>query len=124
MLAAVALSSTGMIDGSVASDEPFDVGKTIIEHIANNAENPIIRLPEIFGIDFSITKHVLMIWLVAIIAFVCVTWIVRRYLRADTVPSKLGAGLEMLVSYICDSIVLPNVGPRWVNTWADRKSVV
>ena len=118
MLAAVALRSTGMIAGSVASEEPFDVGKTIIEHIANNAENPIIRLPEIFGIDFSITKHVLMIWLVAIITFVCVTWIVRRYLRAGTVPSKPGTGLEMLVSYIRDSIVLPNVGPRWVNTWA------
>ena len=107
-----------MIAGSVASEEPFDVGKTIIEHIANNAENPIIRLPEIFGIDFSITKHVLMIWLVAIITFICVTWIVRRYLNAGTVPSKPGTGLEMLVSYIRDSIVLPNVGPRWVNTWA------
>lgn len=118
MLAAVALGSAGVIAGNAASGEPFDAGKTIIEHVANNVEHPIIHLPEIFGIDFSITKHVLMVWLVAIIAFVCVTWVVRRYLQAGATPSKPGTGLEMLVEYIRDSIVLPNVGSKWVNTWA------
>jgi len=103
--------------GHASAGEPFDAGKTILEHVANNPSNPVVRLPEVFGIDFSVTKHVFMIWLVALVVFVGVTWIVRRYLKSDRVPSRAGIGLEMVVSYIRDSIVLPNVGAKWVGAW-------
>ena len=44
------------------------VGPNIIHHVSNSSkEHPIIKIPELFGIDFSITKHVLMLWIVAII---------------------------------------------------------
>jgi F-type H+-transporting ATPase subunit a len=98
--------------------EPYDAGETIIHHVANNAGHPIIPLPKVFGIDFSISKHVLMIWLVACLVFVVITWIVRRYQKQGPVPSGLGNGLEFVVEFIRDSIVLPNVGAKWVNTWA------
>ncbi|MDR0842932.1 MAG: F0F1 ATP synthase subunit A, partial [Acidobacteriota bacterium] len=115
----VALENVGMVAGHPSeAGEPFNAGKTILEHVANNAGNPIIRLPELFGIDFSITKHVFMLWAVALLVFFGITWIVRRYLKAGTVPSKTGTGLEMVVSYIRDSIVLPNVGAKWVDTWS------
>ena len=46
--------------------EGFNAGETIIGHVANSGiDHPLIHLPKIFGIDFSVTKHVLMIWLVA-----------------------------------------------------------
>ena len=105
--------------GHAVEGEPFDAGKTILEHVANNSGNPIIRLPEIMGIDFSITKHVFMLWLVAAIVFAVITWIVRRRLRqGDTASFRPGTALEMLAGYIRDSIVLPNVGAKWVDTWA------
>ena len=52
------------------------------------------------------------------IVFVVVTWTVRRYLKQDRlVPSRLMNGLEAVVEFVRDSIVLPNVGRKWVNTW-------
>ena len=59
-----------------------------------------------------------MLWLVAAIVFLVITWIVRRFLRQDRpVPSGLMNGLEFVVEFVRDSIVEPNVGRKWVNTW-------
>ena len=119
---AVALGTAASVSAGYAAgggDGPFDAGSTIIGHIANNADNPIIRLPEVMGLDFSITKHVFMVWLVAAIVFFGISWIVRRRLKqGDTASFRPGTALEMVVGYIRDSIVRPNVGDKWVNSWA------
>ena len=104
--------------GHAAAAEPFNAGETIIHHIANNAGHPIIPLPKVFGIDFSISKHVFMLWLVAFLVFAVIRWIVRRYQKQGPVPSGIGNGLEAVVEFVRDSIVQPNVGQKWVNTWA------
>ena len=89
--------------------EGFDAGETIIGHVANGGfEHPIVHLPHMFGIDFSVTKHVFMLWFVA----------TRRYLKQDRlVPSGFMTVLEFIVQFIRDSIVLPNVGVKFVKTW-------
>jgi F-type H+-transporting ATPase subunit a len=99
--------------------EKFNAGKTIIEHVTNSGlDHPLLSLPTIAGINFSVTKHVLMLWLIAAAVFVVVTWTVRRFLKQDhPVPSGFTNALEALVEFIRDSIVLPNVGRKWVNTW-------
>src|SRR5580765_4920256 len=99
--------------------EKFDAGKTIIEHVSNGShEHALIHLPTIGGIDFSVTKHVLMLWLVAGIVALLVTWSVRKYLKQDRlIPSGLMNALEAVVEYVRDSIVLPNVGQKWVHVW-------
>ena len=52
------------------AEEGFNAGETIIGHVANSSlDHPLIHLPKIFGIDFSVTKHVFMIWLVAALLF-------------------------------------------------------
>src|SRR5262245_12771938 len=104
--------------GHEAAGEAFNAGKTIIEHVSNAREHPLLHLPPVFGIDFSITKHVLMLWIVAVTLFVVVTWLVRRYLKQDRlVPSGMMNGLEFVVEFVRDSIVQPNVGRKWVATW-------
>jgi F-type H+-transporting ATPase subunit a len=115
---ALAGTHTAAAEHAVTEAEPFNAGETIIHHVANNSENPILSLPKIFGIDFSITKHVFMLWLVAILVFVVITWIVRKYQKQGPVPSGAGNVLEAVVEFIRDTIVLPNVGEKWVNTWA------
>jgi len=99
--------------------EKFNAGETIIHHVANSPiSEPLIHLPTIAGIDFSVTKHVLMLWLVAVVVFVVVTWAVRRYLRQDRlIPSGFMNALEAVVEFIRDDITQPNVGKKWVNTW-------
>jgi F-type H+-transporting ATPase subunit a len=100
--------------------EKFNAGETIIHHVANSShEDALIQLPKVFGIDFSVTKHVFMLWLVAATLFVVITWVVRRYLKQDRlIPSGLMNGLEAVVEFVRDQIVQPNVGKEWVRTWA------
>src|SRR5881397_456994 len=99
--------------------EKFDAGKVIIEHVSNTSvDHPLIHLPKVLGIDFSVTKHVFMLWLVAAVIFVVVTWVVRRYLKQERrIPSGFMNGLEYVVEFVRDSIVQPNVGKKWVSTW-------
>ena len=101
------------------AEEGFDAGELIIGHVANGGfDHPIIHLPTVLGIDFSVTKHVFMLWFVATIVFVLVTVTTRRYLKQDRlIPSGLMGGLEFVVEFVRDSIVLPNVGTKFVNTW-------
>ena len=97
----------------------FNAGETIIEHVSNSSlDHPLIQLPTVLGINFSVTKHVFMLWLVATAVFVVVTWTVRRYLKqGGLIPRGSMNALEAVVEYVRDSIVLPNVGRKWVNTW-------
>src|SRR5436190_15261010 len=104
-----------------AAPGKFNPGETIIGHVANSShEHPLIHLPKVMGIDFSVTKHVLMLWVVAALLFVVVTWLVRRYVRLSPdrlVPRGPMTALEITVEFVRDSIVLPNVGHKWVRTW-------
>ena len=70
------------------------------------------------GIDFSVTKHVFMLWFVAAIVFVVVTWTIRRYLKQERlIPSGFTNALEAVVEFVRDDIAQPNVGKKWVVTW-------
>jgi len=102
-----------------AAQEPLNVGEAILEHVANSSiEDPLIRLPKVLGIDFSVTKHVFMLWLVAATIFVVVTLLARRCLKSkDSAPTGLAGALEYFVEAIRDNIALPNFGKKWVNTW-------
>src|SRR3954451_13161633 len=97
----------------------FDAGETIIHHVANSSlDEPLIHLPKVLGIDLSITKHVMMLWVVAVLLLVIVTVAVRRYLKQDRlIPSGFMNGLEAVVEFVRDEIAQPNVGKQWVNTW-------
>jgi len=99
--------------------EPFNAGVTIIEHVSNSSlEHPLIHLPTIMGVDMSVTKHVLMLWIVAALIFVAVMLSVRRYLNQERlIPSGFMNALEAAVDFIKESIVRPNVGDKWVDTY-------
>ncbi len=97
----------------------FNPGEVIIEHVSNSSiDHPIFELPTVLGINFSVTKHVLMLWIVAVLLFVLITWSTRKYVKQDRpIPTGFMNALEAVVQFIRDSIVLPNVGKKFVNTW-------
>ena len=105
--------------GGHAASEGFNAGETIINHVSNSSlDHPLIHLPTIAGIDLSVTKHVFMLWLVATVVFILMTTVVRRFLKSGRpVPTGFMSALEMVVLYVRDEIVQPNVGRKWVNTW-------
>ena len=108
-----------MIPDEGSESVGFNPGEVIIEHVANSSlDQPIFELPTVLGINFSVTKHVLMLWIVAVLLFVLITWSTRKYLKQDRpIPAGFMNALEAVVQFIRDSIVLPNVGKKFVNTW-------
>ena len=104
---------------SQAAGQGFDAGKTIIGHVSNSPiDHPLIHLPPVFGIDMSVTKHVLMIWIVGVLVFFGITWIVRRHLKSGKLVAR-GPMLviESLVEFVRDGIARPNIGDKWLKTW-------
>lgn len=96
------------------------VGDNIIHHVSNSSlDHPLIHLPQVFGINLSVTKHVLMLWIVAMLVGCVVIIPVRKYMQKDKpVPTGWMNALETVVKFIRDSIVRPNVGAKYADTWA------
>jgi F-type H+-transporting ATPase subunit a len=114
------MTDMSAVDPGAAQDK-FNAADTIFGHVANTGlDHPIIHIPTMytFGFDLSVTKHVFVVWMVAAVIFVVVTAMVRRYLaQGRLVPSGGMNALEAGVEFVRDSIVLPNVGKKWVMTW-------
>ena len=102
-----------------AAEKGFNAGETIIGHVANSSlEHPLISIPPVFGINFSVTKHVFMLWFVAATLFVVVTAMVRRYVKqARLVPTGSMGVLEIGVEFVRDGVVVPNIGHKWANAY-------
>ena len=109
-------SESGHSSGTVLEQ----VGDNIIHHVSNSSlDHPLINLPPIFGIDISVTKHVLMLWVVAALVSIFVIIPIRKYMKKEKpVPSGWMNAIETIVSFIRDSIVKPNIGTKFSDTWA------
>jgi F-type H+-transporting ATPase subunit a len=68
-----------------------------------------------FAIDISPTRHVVMLWVAALLCIATTLLALRahnRRTREGKAPSGFGNGLEALVLYLRNEVVLPNVGPH------------
>ncbi len=66
-----------------------------------------------FALDISPTRHVVMLWIAALLCIVTTLFALRahnRRTREGKAPSGFGNGLEALVLYMRNEVVLPNVG--------------
>ena len=96
------------------------VGDNIIHHVSNSdIEHPILHLPHLYNIDMSVTKHVLMLWIVAVSVGLFVIIPVQKFVKQNKlIPSGLMNFIEIIVTFVRDTIVKPNVGSKWVNNGA------
>jgi F-type H+-transporting ATPase subunit a len=65
------------------------------------------------AIDISPTRHVVMLWVAALLCIVTMLVALRahnRKTREGKAPSGLGNGLEALVLYLRNEVIIPNVG--------------
>ena len=66
-----------------------------------------------FVVDISPTRHVVMLWIAAILCIVTTMLALRahnRKTREGKAPSGFGNGLEALVLYLRNEVIIPNVG--------------
>jgi len=76
----------------------------IMHHIL---AQPVIKLPTIFGIDLTITNHIIMMWIVSALLILAFGLSFRR---KKMVPKGLANALEAVVVYLRDDLIIPNMG--------------
>jgi F-type H+-transporting ATPase subunit a len=68
-----------------------------------------------FALDISPTKHVVMLWIAGLLCLILTLLALRAHTKRTATgraPGGFGAGLEALVLYLRNEVVLPNVGPH------------
>jgi len=91
----------------------------IMHHILDGKEIPfdpfgVWHLPEIhlFGLDISITKHVIFMWLAAIILIFVFRYISKSY-RKSLIPKGLTNMFEVLIVFVRDDIAKETIGEKY-----------
>lgn len=105
----------GIAYAAGGGDGEHSIGDAILHHVQDTHSIEIwpgwlyIPLPQfhIFGIDFSITKHLLMMWIAcAILIFV----FKKIFQEPATVRSGLGNAIEAIVVFLRDEVITPAMG--------------
>ena len=113
------VAAEGVEHAAEHGEEAFDAGGTIMHHILDQDAIDIPfsptgetwLLPEIhlFGIDFSITRAVVMMWLASAI-LILFAWLGARKSR-EPVPRGLRNLLEIFILFIRDEVARKAIGP-------------
>ena len=110
------LSETHNVADTVATASKSQDTGWIMHHVLDAKEldfSPfgIIHLPQLhlFGFDISITKHVVFLWLAAIILFVVLRIVAKSY-KNSLVPKGVSNFTEVLILFVRDEIAKPTIG--------------
>lgn len=76
----------------------------IMHHIL---AQPVIKLPTVFGVDLTITNHILMMWIVSALLILL---FYTSFKNRQVIPKGLANFLEAMVLYVRNEIILPNLG--------------
>jgi F-type H+-transporting ATPase subunit a len=63
------------------------------------------------SLDLSITKHLVFLWLAALLLILVVRKAAKNNMKS-LVPKGIGNAMEVLIVYIRDEVVLPNIGEQ------------
>ncbi len=81
-----------------------NTGEFILHHIT---DQPLIHLPTVWGIDLSITKHVLMMWISAVFMILLFSTL---FGKAKLVPRGLANMFEAIIVFLREDVVKPYLG--------------
>ena len=109
------------VQGNVeAAPEEEKAGDVIMHHILDNnvfvfdpfGEIHLPKIPPVAGIDISITKHVVMLWLVSAALLIVFSVVGGRYksMSARQAPKGLANAMEALVEFIRLDVAKSNIG--------------
>jgi F-type H+-transporting ATPase subunit a len=93
------------------------LGSIILHHVTNDLNHKFLDL-HLFGYDISITKHVIMLWIAATITVSLAIYGTRIYRKNENAePKGLSHVYEILINFIRNDIVIPNIGPSHGQFW-------
>ena len=104
-----------MISDSLHAAEKSSDSDWILQHALDSNVldfEPFISIPlphiEIFGIDLSITKHLVYMWFAAILLFVLLLNVAKQY-KKKRVPSGFASMTEVMITFVRDEIAKPTI---------------
>ncbi len=108
---------------AAASSSGASGGSWIIEHVSNSHTLNFLPFGEIhlpvfspihiagLTLDMSITKHVVMLWAVAVLVFIVMRIVAKGY-KKSLIPGKFASSVEMIIIFIRDDVVIPAMGEK------------
>jgi len=94
----------------------FD-GNMILHHVTNDTHQSLYQIT-LWGINLSITKHVLMLWIVAMVTVITAIYATRLYRKnKDARPKGISNLFEILLEFIKSDIIIPNIGQKGYRVW-------
>jgi len=72
----------------------------------------IPELPHILGIDITPTKHVIFMWIAAILVLLTFITVARQY-KSALIPKKLANFFEVMIIFVRDEIAEPTLGKNY-----------
>ena len=104
--------------GFAASGPDFN-GNTIFGHVVNlNSADVVWINIEFMGINLSISKHVIMLFIVALLTILVSLYATRIYRNnIDARPKGISNVFEILMEFVKSDIVIPNIGKERYKTW-------
>jgi len=109
-------TSTKVIADSVTSTHSESGSDWILHHVMDGNYldfSPFgkIYLPhfELFGLDLSITKHIVFMWIGAILLFVVMSRVAKAY-KTSMIPKGFTNFWEVFIIFVRDEIAKPSIG--------------
>ena len=113
---------SNMVDSLITAADSVQISSGndsgwILHHIMDSREldfEPfftihIPQFPTLFGLDITPTKHVLFMWLTALL-LVILFYIVARSYKKSLVPKGIANVFEVMILFVRDEIVKPTIG--------------
>jgi len=97
-------------------------GDLIRHHVTNapiSEDSIFYPVADFFhSISIPFNKHVLMLWIAAAVTLIISLWATRRYRKDKTAqPKGIAHIYEMLLEFIKQDIILPNIGEKHAKQW-------
>jgi len=70
------------------------------------------QLPSVFGIDITPTKHVMFMWLAALLVLLTFYFVAKNY-KTSLIPRKLANFFEVIIIFVRDEIAEPTLGKAY-----------
>jgi len=92
-------------------------GDIILHHVTNDLNHVYLPI-HLFGLDVSITKHVIMLWIVGLFTILLAIWGTHRYRQnINATPRGLSHLFEILMNFIKNDIVKNTIGENEGRLW-------
>ena len=101
----------------MTSEKNLNFGDVVLHHVTNDLNHVYFPL-NFFGIDFSITKHIIMLWIVCGITISLVLYGTKRYRKnINATPKGISSLFEILMDFLRKDIINPNIGEKDGKLW-------